>query len=76
MNAWSRDHRSGFVSNMKFGLREKDGELLQGRNCRCNSGLTSGVKNFGRGLANTLVTLTPLHLLVTFRVSLSFVAFN
>jgi hypothetical protein len=67
MNTRSRDHRSGFISAMKFTLREKNGELLQGLNCRCNRRLASDMKNFGRKPANTLVTLTLLDLLVTFR---------
>ena len=44
--------------------------ILQGRNSRCNNGLTlASRENFWRRLANTLVTLTHPHPRVTFRLS-------
>jgi hypothetical protein len=55
---------------------ENDGELLQGRNSICNNGFILPWKNFGRGPPNTLVTLTRPYPLVTFRLSLSFLAFD
>jgi hypothetical protein len=45
-----------------------NGELLQGLNYLCNSGLRINAKNSRPGVPNTLVTLTLLTLLVTFRL--------
>jgi hypothetical protein len=45
-----------------------NGELLQGLNYLCNRGLGISVKNFRPAVPNTLVTLTLLTLLVTFRL--------
>jgi hypothetical protein len=44
-----------------------DGELLQGLVYICNNRFTVEAKNFGPGLANTVVTLTHPYPVVTFR---------
>ncbi len=60
---------------------QMNGELLQGLNYLCNRGLTIHLKNFAvrgfyPGVRNTLVTLTHPYPVVTFRLSLSFLAFD